>query len=527
LGTSSFLRGAAILTIAGLISKLLGALYRIPFFRVVGSEGMGLYQMAYPLYTMLLAVSSAGIPVAISKLVSENLARRDYYGVTKVFRVSLLFIALFSGTTSILLYKSAYYLAGHVLLDSRAGYSIMAIAPAVFLVSVMSVFRGYFQGYQEMAPTACSQVLEQAVRVLTVLVGAYFLLPRGIEFAAAAATFGTVTGAAAGIIFLAGLYFQKPRFDIVRPSKTGFIGKGSNRGVFGILNRVIVLALPISLAGLVMPVMQAVDALTVPGRLHLAGYSVSRAAQLYGQLSGGAVTLVNLPTIITISLASSLVPAISSLFERGNYREVNKQIGTALEITIMVCLPAAVGLAVLGAPVSDLLFKCPEAGVSLAFLAPAAVLLGLHQTTSGVLQGMGRTFLPAINLALGAVIKFFINYTLTAVPRVGIIGAALGTVGGFLISSTLNFIFVLHYTGWRPDLRTMLLKPTTAATIMGVGVYFSYFYLKTVLGSSWATVISILAGVICYVLVLAVLGSFQKIGIIGPGIIFRSLSRKR
>lgn len=503
-----FLKGAVILTVAGLISKIFGAVYRIPFFRVVGSEGMGLYQMAYPLYTMLLAISSAGIPVAVSKLISESLARRDIITVNRVFRTTLVFITFLSGLASYLLYLNADYIATEILKDPRSYYSIAAISPAIFFVGIMSVFRGYFQGFQQMIPTAFSQILEQFVRVGTVLVGAYLFLPKGVEFAAAAATFGAVTGASAGCLFLVGLYFfgrKRPHSNEYLPRKSMGIGK--------ILSRITVLALPISLGGLVIPVMQTLDALTVPGRLQLAGFSVSRAAQLYGELTGGAATLINLPMVITISLATSIVPSVSSFLERGNLTEVNKQINTALSITMMVCLPAAVGLAVMATPVSNLLFDCPETGIPLLYLAPATVFLGLHQTTTGILQGMGKTILPVVNLTLGALLKFFLNYILTAMPNIGIVGAALGTVGGFALSSYLNYIFIRYYTNWRPSYRNLLLRPGIAVTIMGAGVYYIYRHLTISMAESTATLTSVLAGALIYAIVLIQTGFLQQVGI--------------
>jgi len=525
LTAQSFIKGAVVLSIAGLVSKLLGALYRIPFFRVVGSEGMGLYQMAYPLYTILLAVSSAGIPVAISKLISESLARRDYGDVAKIIRVSMLFIIVTSGLLSAALYRGAGFLACEVLHDPRAVYGIMAISPAVFFVGILSVLRGYFQGFQEMAPTAYSQVLEQFIRVITVLIGAYIFLPRGVEFAAAAATFGAVTGAATGALFLTGLYLLRSFFIAAPASFAGFRGSGS-AGVFQILYRVIVLALPISLGGLVLPVMQTLDALTVPVRLHLAGYSVSRAAELYGQLAGGAVTLINLPTVITISLAAALVPEISRLVERRNFYEVRRQIDSAVQITVLVCLPASIGLAVLAAPIANLLYKCPEAGIPLVYVAPAALLLGLHQTTAGILQGMGKTFIPVINLALGGVVKFIVNYTLTAVPQIGIIGAAAGTVCGFLMCSYMNCVFIRSLTGWKPNFTAVLIKPAVAATIMAVGVYFSYGELTIIMGSSWATLASVLLGAVIYSIVLLATGMLRQTGMPIPVIIPRLFGRR-
>ena len=506
--TYSFLKGAAILTLAGIVSKLLGALYRIPFFRVVGSEGMGLYQMAYPLYTILLAVSSAGIPVAVSKLVSENLVYRNFTGIRKTFTVSLIFTGILSGVQSILLYKSAGYLASQIFHVPKAVYSIQAIAPAVFFVGLMSVFRGYFQGFQEMKPTALSQVLEQFVRVGTVLAGAYVFMPVGIEFASAAATFGAVTGGFGGFLFLTGLYFFRPYFKIT-PSDCLGPAKNYFHGVLGVVHRITVLALPVSLGGLILPIMQTLDAVTVPGRLQLAGYTVARSSELYGELTGAAITLINLPTVLTVSLAASIVPSISRGLERRCFSDVKRQISASIEITFLICIPAAVGLIILARPICGLLFKCPEAGLPLIFLAPATVFLGLHQTTTGILQGMGKNFLPVINLVMGAIVKLILNYTLTAVPQIGIVGAAAGTVAGFLVSSYMNYIFIRSFLGWTADYRKVLLKPLFAATIMAVGVYFTFSETTIVLGSGWATVIAVLSGAILYFAVLAVMGKIH------------------
>ncbi|WP_418791336.1 putative polysaccharide biosynthesis protein [Phosphitispora sp. TUW77] len=511
--THSFLKGAAILALAGLVSKVLGALYRIPFFRVVGAEGMGLYQMAYPIYTMLLAISSAGIPVAVSKIISENAARRNFGGIRRSFAVSLIFVALLSGFQSIMLYKSAVFLAVNVFHVPAAVYSIRAIAPAVFFVGMMSVFRGYFQGFQEMTPTALSQVLEQFIRVATVLVGAYIFLSAGIEYASAAATFGAVTGGAGGLLFLIGLYFIRPYFKI---TSSGYIGSSRQyfQSILFIIYRLCMLALPISLGALVLPLMQTLDAVTVPGRLQLAGYSISRSSQLYGQLTGVAITLINLPTVFTVSLASSLVPAISRGLERRSFDDVKRQIKTSMEITMLVCIPAVAGLIVLASPISNFLFRCPEAGLPLAVLAPAALFLGLHQTTTGILQGMGKTFVPVINLALGVFVKLIINYTLVPLPQIGIVGAAVGTTAGFLLSSYMNYLHIRSYLGGVLDYRKILLKPVFAATIMAVGTYFAYSQSTVILGSDWATVAAVFIGIIVYFTALSFLGILDQMGII-------------
>jgi stage V sporulation protein B len=297
-----------VLATAGLISKVLGVLYRIPFARLVGAEGMGLYQMAYPIYTMVLAVATAGFPVAISVLISEKKARGDALGIRKVFRLSLILLSSTGLLMSWMLFRMSGYLADHVLHDSRAAYSLAFIAPAIFLAGVMSVFRGYFQGQQWMFPTALSQIIEQLIRVGTVLFAAWWLLPRGLEFAAAGATFGAVTGGLAGLFVLLIIYFG---FKPVH-SGSALSLNSLDEGSLSLLKRLMILAFPIAMGALVMPVVQTLDALIVPQRLQQAGYTMQEATELFGQLSGMAGTLINLPGVITIALATSLVPAISA-----------------------------------------------------------------------------------------------------------------------------------------------------------------------------------------------------------------------
>ncbi|MGB9791464.1 MAG: oligosaccharide flippase family protein, partial [Thermacetogeniaceae bacterium] len=198
----SFLGGAFVLTLAGIIVKALGAFYRIPFTRIVGSEGIGLYQMAYPVYTTLLALSTTGIPVAVSLLVAERGACGDRAGARQVFRLSFALLFFLGLLLSLLLFWAAPGIAGGVLGDPRASYPLMAIAPAVFIFSLVSAFRGYFQGWRLMWPTAVSEVIDQVVRVATVLWAAVSLVGRGVELAAAGAAFGAVTGGCASLLVL-------------------------------------------------------------------------------------------------------------------------------------------------------------------------------------------------------------------------------------------------------------------------------------------------------------------------------------
>lgn len=469
----TFLQGAFILTVAGLVSKVLGALYRIPFARIVGEEGLGLYQMAYPLYTMILAISTTGIPIAVSILIADRAARHDRRGVERVFQVALALLTLVGLLSFFLLFAGAETLAAKVLKDPRAALALMGIAPALFFTSALGAFRGYFQGLQSMLPTAVSQVIEQVVRVITVLFAAQWLITRGIEYAAAGATFGATTGAIAALLCMVVLYLGT-RW---RRRETRQRAAGSSEPGFPLVGQILYLAVPISLEALVVPLMQTLDAVIVPDRLQAIGYTIQEATGIFGELAGMASTLTNLPLIFTISLATSLVPAVSEAWSGRNRFLVADRISAALRLTALICLPAALGLMALATPISGLLFADPDAGVPLFYLAPSILFIGLYQVSGAALQGLGRTTIPVVNMFFGAVLKIFCNYCLISIPSLGIKGAAAGTVAAFFLAAVLNFRALRLLLGYRARWFALLLKPVVAVTIMTVSVLKVYVSL--------------------------------------------------
>lgn len=500
----SFLRGAMILTAAGLFVKLLGALYRIPFTRLVGSEGVGLYQMAYPIYLTLLALSTSGIPVAISLLVAEKCALGDHSGAKQIFRVSLVFLFFLGLILSFGLFQAAPYLAKRVLGDPRAYYPLVSIAPAILVISIVAAFRGYFQGQQMMWPTAVSEVVEQLVRVGTVLWAAVVFLPRGVEFAAAGAAFGTFTGGCGGLLVLCLIFWWFERSLHIRGPRRR---QGGRRGNTGLLKRLIVYAFPVSVGSLILPLVQAIDTVIIPNRLRVAGYSIQAATSLFGQLSGMAGTLVFLPAIFTVSLASSLVPHVAAALARGNREEINRRIATAVQMTIIFCLPAAVGLIMLAVPMTTLLFNDPDAGIVTAWLAPAAFFSSLQQTTSGVLLGLGNTWLPMLNMVVGCGVKVVCNYYLTTLPGLGVKGAALGSVFGFTVSFLLNCWSLRIVTRYRGAF-LCLPRPFLAVTIMGVALPGIYNFCSPA-GNLAATSTAIIVGAAVYFAVLIITGEIS------------------
>lgn len=363
-----------ILTLAGLMVKVIGSVNRILLSRLLGGEGIGLYQMAYPVYLLLLAISAAGIPVAISIIVAGFLAQKDYANVRQVFRVSLRLMACVGAVLAVCLVLAAGWLVdAGVITDARAYYSLIALTPAIFFATILASFRGYFQGHQLMTPPAVSQIVEQFIRVVTMVVLAYVLLPYGLEYAAAGAAFGAVPGSLTGLVVMGCFYryyrkqwqtdavkMQAPAAELVRSR--------------ALIKHLLLLALPVSCANILVPVTSSIDVLLVPGRLIDSGLSVEQATAQFGYLAGMAQPLLLMATIPTMSLATSLVPAVSEAFALNKWHIIEQKAATAMKLCCLITVPASVGMWVLAEPISCLLYGTAKAGVAIMHSAPAICL---------------------------------------------------------------------------------------------------------------------------------------------------------
>lgn len=461
-GKDKFLRGAMILTLAGLMVKVIGSVNRILLSRLLGGEGIGLYQMAYPVYLLLLAVSSAGIPVAISIVVSEYLAKEDYGNVRQVFRCSLRVTA----GLGLILAVALYFVAGWLvetgsIRDARAYYALLALLPAIFFATVLASFRGFFQGHQLMTPPAISQIVEQFVRVCTMVLLAYALLPQGLEYAAAGAAFGAVPGSLTGLLVL-GYFFHCYWGEWQEKGKEN---QGETDSFWSISKRLVLLALPVTCANILVPITSSIDMLLVPNRLVAVGNTIEQATTQFGYLAGMAQPLLMMATIPTMSLAASLVPAVSEAFTLGDMDAIRRRATVAMKLCCLITIPAAIGMSVLGEAIALLLYGTSKAGIAIIHSGPAICMLGLQQVTTGLLQGMGHTKRPMVHMLIGIVVKIAAVWFLTN-SIYGIAGAAWATNINFALTALLN-ILLLKQAGVSFDwLETI--KITVAAGIMGV-----------------------------------------------------------
>ena len=503
---SKFLKGTMILTISSIIVKVIGSLNWIILSRVLGGEGIGLYQMGFPIYLMAITVSSAGVPVAISIITSEKLANKDYRGAKRVFNVSLRLL-LISGLVfaSALLFGADFLINQHIIRDARAYYSIIALAPAVFFVTFLASFRGYLQGWQIMTPTATSEVVEQLVRVITMLVFADLFMPYGLAYAAGGASMGAGAGAFCALLVLMWFYRRlKRRLHEEIEAQDDSIPQES---AGHIIKRLLKLALPVSLTSLMLPIGANLDLLIVPQRLEVAGFDIRHATELFGYLTGMAVPLVNLATIFTAAMTISLVPSISESRTLERFDAIRDKIRLAFRVAMIITFPCFMGLFFLAEKVAALIYNAPGAAGAIQTMSVGILFLGMHQISTGILQGLGKTAIPVINMILACLVKVVMSWWLTAIPLLGIKGASMATVADFAVAAIINMGFIYKYTGFTFSLGS-LLKPLLAAGVMGAVIY-AVLGITEQLGM-WCVLFAMVAAVPSYALALLAFGGLTK-----------------
>ncbi|QIB70303.1 polysaccharide biosynthesis protein [Aminipila butyrica] len=496
----SFVQGAVVLGSAGVLIKLMGAFFRIPLGNLIGTEGMAYYQMSYAFYVLFLTLSTAGIPIAISQMVSERVAVGRYYEAHRIFRISLIWLLCVGVLSAAALFFGAEKIAQLVNLE-QVEYSLIAIAPALIFVPIMAAYRGYFQGRQDMHPTAVSQVTEQLFRVVAGLSLAYILLHKGKAFAAAGASFGATAGAVGGFGCMIILYFlaRKKLWGDIR--RTRYRGKAES--ATSILRKILLIVIPVAIGASIMPIMNAIDSVMVLGRLQDAGWSNGEAKALYGQLTGFAGSLIGLPQVFTQAVAMSLVPAITVAYQQKDTTFLHYNLKLSFRIAMLVGLPCAFGMMTLSEPIMVLLYPFQKASAvgaasCLFVMAFGIIFLSTVQTLTGALQGLGKPMIPVRNLFIGAIVKVILTYILTGFYEINVKGAAIGTVTAYIVASILNICAVKRLSGVSFDVVLTYVKPIASTLAMGAVAWFSYHISYGYLGNTFSTIIAIILGIVVY-----------------------------
>lgn len=506
----TFLKGAAILGVAGLLVQVMGAIFRIPLGNIIGAEGMGYYQTAYPIYVFLLVFSTNGAPAAISKMTSERIALGQYGEAHRVFKLAFLLMGVIGVVAAAVFFFGAKPLV-NMLGNPGAYYAMMSIAPALLFVPLMSVYRGYFQGMQEMGPTAASQLIEQAARVAIGLSLAIFLVTKGLELAAAGATFGTSVGPILGVLALAIIYVRKKSKIHQEIQKSTREERESSKSI---LKTLAMIAVPITIGVSILPIMNIVDVVIVMTRMQAVGFTGEEANALYGQLTGMAGPVINLPMALALSMALSMVPAIAAANSIHDTHFLNVNIRLGLRTAMIIGVPCSLGLMAISEPIMRLLYPLQEADAinasrSLFLLSIGIIFLCVAQTMAGTLQGLGEPGKAVYGLIAGLIVKWVATYVLVGFPQLNIEGAAIGSTLGFATIGMYNLVAVKRLTGIHFDLKLSVWKPLVSGGIMYVIVVAAYYLLNGILGNSISTLMAVGLGAFVYGILLIKLGGIE------------------
>lgn len=507
-----FMKGVLVLMFSQVLIKLLGLVYKLYLTNRegFGDTGNAINGSAYQIYALLLTVSSVGVPNAISKLISEKIAKGDNKEANRVFKISFALFAIIGFIGSAVLFFGAGYISNVLLQIPEAELTLVALSPAVFFVTIASVLRGYFNGRERISVTARSQTLEQIFKTaLTVIVVEIVAMISNVDttMMAAGANIATTLSVflSFGYLFL---YFKLHRQEL-----NGVLKNSPNckpERIRTIIKNILFVSIPITLSAVTSSLNKNIDSFTVV-RLLKKFMTDEQSKIQYGILSGKVDTLIMLPLSFNVAFATALVPAIAASKTKGDYQTINKRISFSLLATILIGLPCTFGMIIFAQPILNLLFpNAPEGATLLQWCSLTIILTLLIQTTSGALQGLGKVMVPAIAGGVGLIIKLVLNLILIPIPSIGVNGAAIASVIYHIFSFSIVF-YVLNKTV-KLDLSFVkhIMKPVIATAIMCICSYYLYILLTGIIATKLATIIAIASAVIIYAISIVVLKVFTK-----------------
>lgn len=499
-----FFSGVLVLTITNLLVKVIGLMFKIPMNHIVGDEGMGYYNSAYTFYTYLYMVSTAGLPTAISIMISDSRANRQVKQTKRIFRIAmLLFIVIGIISTMIMFFGSG--LMSKAIGAEPTKYSIMAIAPTLLFICISSALRGYFQGYQQMVPTAISQFLEAACKLGIGVAFAVYAINQGydIYIVAAYATIGLTSGALLGMLVMvvAKLFFKEKQYDA---QFIGDLGENEEISPVGsLLKKLIIIALPITISASVMSLTNLIDAAIVQRLLQITGLSQVAATELYGNYTSLAVPMFNLPPVLIYPISYSIVPLLAAARKQGDTEKCRVVSESSMKVAMIVGIPCGLGLAALSEPILSLFYKSSSVELAsplLTLLAPSTAFICILSVSNAILQSAGFERKPLISMLAGALVKIVTNFFL--IQSIGMKGTPISTFLCYLTVTALNLYFIKKHVGVMPKLSELFGKPLLAGAACAVVAFFSYTFISGFIPSKIAVVGAIALAGITYVVLL-------------------------
>lgn len=510
--STNFIVQGGILAMAGVIARLIGLIYRVPMQRTIGDAGMGYYSAAFQIYSLMLIISSYSLPVAVSKLIAGYTARDEYKNAKRIYNCSMLFACFTGGITCLIVFFCADFLAGLIKLPKSA-IALRILAPTLLVVAIMGVMRGFFQGNGSMVPTATSQLVEQIINAIVSVVAAKFLFDYGLgvsgllrdddyaaAYGAAGGTLGTSAGALAGLICLIIVYLiskrdfnYRVRHDENRHSDT--LGR--------MLFALILTVLPVLLSTTVYNLSDILDQGIFNYVMDTKGLSEVKAEH-WGIFSTKYKVLTNVPVALASAVCSSMMPSLTGCIRREEYKIARRKVSLAMRFTMILSIPCAVGLAVLGKPIISTLFQ-GEVDIPATMLkigSIAVVFYSMSTLSNGVLQGIDKLNIPVRNAAIALVLHVGILYFMLDVFNMGLYGVVISCVLFALIMCILNWLAIRKYLNYQQEIVRTFVIPTVSSIFMGLVAWLSNFLISKALSSFVSLAISIALSVCVYFVLL-------------------------
>ncbi len=497
----TFIKGAMILLIAGVINRLLGFVPRITLPRIMGAEGVGLYQLSYPFLIALLTLITGGIPLAVAKWTAEAESQGDGERVRHIFRTAMIVTIVIAVVLTLGMLLFAPWIVRHVLPDARVYRSFLMMSPLLLIIGVSSVYRGYFQGKQNMIPSAVSQITETVIRIGAQLLLTALMLPYGLEWAAAGAMLGVVAGELGGFAVLLWKYGRHKRELASREPKAAVPASGPSAGrPPRVLRRLIGLSLPVTGSKMVGSLSYLLESIFTARSLAAAGIVTGIATAQYGALQGMVVPLLLLPTALTYSLAVSLVPSLSEAAAKGDKALIHKRLHQSMRLALVSGAPFVVVMGLFAEPICRILYAHGEIAPMLQLMAPVGIFIYLQAPLQAALQALDKPGTALMNTFIGAAVKLLLIVQLASKPELGIYGALIAINVNIVLVTALHAISVLRFIGFRMNPFDFLKVGAAMVVMAGAS---SWMMNHSPLGAEWASLIAACAGgVVVYLLLM-------------------------
>ena len=537
---NSFLMQGMILAVAGIITRIIGIVYRIPVANILGTEGQGFYATAFSIYNIALLLTSYSLPLAVSKLISARVSKGERKNAMRIFKGALWFAFIVGSAVACIVFFFSDFIAKTIMSMAPSAYALRVLAPGLLIVAVMGVLRGFFQGMGTMMPTAISQILEQIVNAVVSIIGASYLLEMGKKaaekanndsvayaYGAAGGTLGTVCGALFGLLFL--LFVMKIYSPTIKKQLKRDHSKKreSYREIYMILLMTIA---PVILSTAIYNISETIDIGMFGSIMAAQGHSLKERSDLLGRFSSHYNVLINIPLAVANALGASLIPSLTAAVAVGNKKQIHSKIAMAIRFSMMIAIPSFVGFLVLANPILALLFN-GNIDISANMLRLGAITVVFYcmsTVTNAILQGLNKMTIPVKHGAISLGIHLVGLLIMLVIFKMGIYAVVASNIIFSISMCILNARSLKHDAGYRQEVKNTFLIPSIASIVMGGAAFVIYFLCNLVISQNVAVIIALIVAVLIYAVSLLKLGglSSEEILALPKGSTLLSLFRK-